>query len=90
MVREPKSYKDMVIPWEVKELKRFKCCIAKLNEESGKIEDCALTIQEFANKYNTTYDRIYASLRQNNRCERKYKFIRITAQQFADIVNLTL
>lgn len=71
-------------------LKRFKCCVAKLNEESGEIEDCALTIQEFADKYNTTYDRIYASLRQNNRCERKYKFIRITAQQFADIVNLTL
>lgn len=71
-------------------LNRFKCPIAKINETTNKIEDTALTIREFANKYNTTYDRIYASLKQNNRCERKYKFIRITAKQFADINNLSL
>ena len=71
-------------------LKRFKCCVAKINEETQEIEDSALTIREFAIKYNTTYDRIYSSLCQNNRCERKYKFIRITANQFAEINNLSL
>lgn len=71
-------------------LSRFKCAVAKINEATEEIEDTALTIQEFADKYNTTYDRIYASLRQNNRCERKYKFIRITANQFAEINNLSL
>lgn len=71
-------------------LNRYKCCIAKINEETNEIEDTALTIKEFANKYNTTYDKIYASLIQNNRCERKYKFIRITAKQFAEINNLSL
>ncbi len=71
-------------------LKRFKCCIAKVNEETNEIEDTALTIQEFAEKYNTTYNKIYASIRQNNRCERKYKFIRITANQFAEINKLSL
>lgn len=76
--------------WLEKFLKRFKCCVAKINEETKEIEDTALTIHEFAEKYNTTYDRIYASLYQNNRCERKYKFIRITATQFAEINNLSL
>lgn len=71
-------------------LSRYKCPIAKINEETNQIEDSALTIREFANKYNTTYDRIYASLIQNNHCERKYKFIRITAEQFAEINNLSL
>lgn len=71
-------------------LNRFKCCIAKINEETNEIEDTALTIQEFVERYNTTYDRIYASIRQNNRCERKYKFIRITANQFAEINKLSL
>ena len=71
-------------------LARFNCCVAKLDENSGEIEDTALTIQEFAKKYNTTYQRIYASIRQNNRCERKYKFIRITANQFAEINKLSL
>lgn len=71
-------------------LKRHSCCIAKINEPTQEIEDTALTIKEFADKYNTTYNRIYASLRQNNRCERKYKFIRITAEQFAEINNLSL
>ena len=71
-------------------LNRHKCCIAKINELTQEIEDTALTIKEFANKYNTTYNRIYASLKQNNRCERKYKFIRITAEQFAEINSLSL
>ena len=57
---------------------------------TGKIEDSALTLTEFAKKYNTTYNRIYSSIRQNNRCERKYKFIRITAEEFAEINNLSL
>lgn len=71
-------------------LSRFTCCVAKINESSGEIEDTALTIKDFANKYNTTYNRIYSSVLQNNRCERKYKFIRITADQFAEINNLSL
>jgi predicted GIY-YIG superfamily endonuclease len=71
-------------------LQRFKCCVAKINENTGEIEDSALTIQEFAERYNTTYDKIYASLRQHNRCERKYKFIRITANKFAELNNLSL
>lgn len=71
-------------------LKRFTCCVAKINELTQEIEDTALTIREFADKYNTTYNRIYASLLQNNRCERKYKFIRITAKQFAEINHLSL
>ena len=71
-------------------LKRFSACVAKINEETQEIEDSALTIKEFANKYGTTYSRIYASILQNNRCERKYKFIRITANQFAEINHLSL
>lgn len=71
-------------------LMRHSLCVAKINEETGTIEDTALTIHEFAQKYNTTYQKIYASIRQNNRCERKYKFIRITAKQFAEINNLSL
>ena len=71
-------------------LKRFNLCIAKVNEQTGEIEDTALTIREFAEKYNTTYQKIYASIIQNNRCERKYKFIRITAKQFAEINKLSL
>ena len=71
-------------------LNRYKCPVAKINELTKEIEATALTIQEFAIKYNTTYERIYASLRQNNRCERKYKFIRITAKQFAEINTLSL
>lgn len=71
-------------------LNRFTCCVAKINEETGEIEDSALTIREFATKYNTTYNRIYSSIIQNNRCERKYKFIRITAEEFAEINNLSL
>lgn len=76
--------------WLSKFLKRHKCCVAKINENSGEIEDTALTIKEFAEKYNTTYDKIYHSLKRNDRCERKYKFIRITAEQFAEINNLSL
>lgn len=71
-------------------LKRHTCCVAKINETTGQIEDTALTIAEFAEKYNTTYNRIYSSIRQNNRCERKYKFVRITAEEFAEINNLSL
>ena len=71
-------------------LKRFNLCVAKVNEQTGEIEDTALTIREFAEKYNTTYQKIYASIIQNNRCERKYKFIRITAKQFAEINKLSL
>lgn len=71
-------------------LKRHKFCIAKINEQTNEIEDSALTIREFAQKYNTTYERIYSSIAQNNRCERKYKFIRITANQFAELNNLSL
>ena len=54
------------------------------------IEDTALTIKEFAERYNTTYNKIYHSLKRDDRCERKYKFIRITANQFAEINNLSL
>ena len=32
----------------------------------------------------TTYNEIYNSLLRSDRCERKYKFIRITAKQFAE------
>lgn len=71
-------------------LKRHTCCVAKINEETNEIEDTALTIREFADKYNTTYDKIYASICQNNRCDKKYKFIRITAEQFAELNNLSL
>lgn len=71
-------------------LKRFNLCVAKVNEQTGEIEDTALTIREFAEKYNTTYQKIYASIIQNNRCERKYKFIRITAKQFAEINKISL
>ena len=71
-------------------LNRYKCCIAKINEETKEIEDTSLTIQDFAIKYNTTYSKIYSSINQGNRCERKYKFIRITAKQFAEINNLSL
>lgn len=71
-------------------LKRFTLCVAKVNETTGEIEDTALTIREFAEKYNTTYQKIYASILQNNRCERKYKFIRITAKQFAEINKISL
>ena len=76
--------------WIKRFLKRFTCCVAKINEETKEIEDTSLTIQTFAEKYNTTYNKIYASIRQNNRCERKYKFIRISANQFAEINNLSL
>ena len=76
--------------WLDKFLARHTCCVAKINEDTGEIEDTALTIREFAQKYNTTYSRIYASIIQNNRCEKKYKFIRITAKQFAEINNLSL
>jgi group I intron endonuclease len=76
--------------WLEKFLKRHTCCVAKINEQTEEIEDTALTIKDFANKYNTTYDRIYLSIRQNQRCERKYKFIRITAETFAEINNLSL
>lgn len=76
--------------WLNRFLQRHTLCVAKINEENGQIEDTALTIQEFALKYNTTYEKIYSSIRQNNRCERKYKFIRITADQFAEINNLSL
>lgn len=71
-------------------LRRFNLCVAKINEQTGEIEDTALTIREFAKKYNTTYQKIYASIIQNNRCERKYKFIRITAKQFAEINKISL
>ena len=71
-------------------LKRFTLCVAKVNEATSEIEDTALTIREFAEKYNTTYQKIYASILQNNRCERKYKFIRITAKQFAEINKISL
>ena len=83
-------YQNNKEEWLKTFLNRFKCAVAKIDETTKEIEDTALTIQEFADKYNTTYDRIYASLRQNNRCERKYKFIRITANQFAEINNLSL
>ena len=71
-------------------LNRYKLCVAKINEDTNEIEDTSLTIQEFATKYNTTYSKIYSSINQNNRCERKYKFIRITAKQFAEINKLSL
>lgn len=71
-------------------LKRFNLCVAKINEQTNEIEDTALTIREFAEKYNTTYQKIYASIIQNNRCERKYKFIRITAKQFAEMNKISL
>lgn len=71
-------------------LKRFNLCVAKINEQTNEIEDTALTIREFAEKYNTTYQKIYASIIQSNRCERKYKFIRITAKQFAEINRVSL
>ena len=71
-------------------LKRFNLCVAKVNEQTSEIEDTALTIRAFAEKYNTTYQKIYASIIQNNRCERKYKFIRITAKQFAEINKISL
>ena len=76
--------------WMETFLERHKFCVAKINEQTNTIEDTALTIQEFAEKYNTTYSKIYSSIRQNNRCERKYKFIRITANEFANINNLSL
>lgn len=76
--------------WLSRFLKRFKCCVAKINEKTKEIEDTSLTIRAFAEKYNTTYDKIYRSLVQDNRCERKYKFIRITAEKFAEINNLSL
>lgn len=71
-------------------LNRHNFCVAKINETTQEIEDTALTITEFAKKYNTTYSKIYSSIRQNNRCERKYKFIRITADEFAEINKLSL
>ena len=71
-------------------LKRHTCCVAKINEQTKEIEDTALTIKEFAERYNTTYNKIYHSLKRDDRCERKYKFIRITAKQFAEINNLSL
>ena len=71
-------------------LKRHTCCVAKINEQTKEIEDTALTIKEFAERYNTTYNKIYHSLKRGDRCERKYKFIRITANQFAEINNLSL
>lgn len=76
--------------WLDRFLKRHTCCVAKINETTNQIEDTSLTIREFAEKYNTTYNRIYSSILQNNRCERKYKFIRITAEDFAKINNLSL
>lgn len=71
-------------------LKRHTCCVAKINEDTNEIEDTALAIKDFAEKYNTTYNKIYSSIYQNNRCERKYKFIRITANEFAEINKLSL
>lgn len=62
----------------------------KINEQTKEIEDTALTIKDFAKRYNTTYNKIYHSLKHGYRCERKYKFIRITANQFAEINNLSL
>lgn len=76
--------------WLKRFLERHTCCVAKINENTNEIEDTALTIKEFAEKYNTTYTKIYSSIRQNNRCEKKYKFIRITAKEFAEINNLSL
>lgn len=76
--------------WLKRFLKRHECCVAKINELTNEIEDTALTIKEFAEKYNTTYNKIYHSLKRGDRCERKYKFIRITAEQFAEINNLSL
>ena len=76
--------------WLTVFLKRFTACVAKINEDTQEIEDSALTIREFAEKYNTTYSKIYSSILQDNRCERKYKFIRITANQFAEINHLSL
>lgn len=76
--------------WLNRFLKRFTCCVAKIDEKTGEIEDSSLTIQDFCKKYDTTYNKIYASIRQNNRCERKYKFIRITSEDFAKINNLSL
>lgn len=64
--------------------------MAKINEQTKEIEDTALTIKDFAERYNTTYNKIYHSLKHGYRCERKYKFIRITANQFAEINNLSL
>ena len=64
--------------------------MAKINEQTKEIEDTALTIKDFAERYNTTYNKIYHSLKRDDRCERKYKFIRITANQFAEINNLSL
>lgn len=76
--------------WLKKFLDRHKCCVAKINEETGIIEDTSLTIKEFAEKYNTTYNKIYHSLKRNDKCERKYKFIRITANEYAKFNNLSL
>ncbi len=76
--------------WLKNFLARFKCCVAKINETTGQIEDTSLSIRCFTEKYNTTYNKIYSSICQNNRCERKYKFIRITADQFAEINKLSL
>ena len=76
--------------WLKKFLSRHNCCVAKINENTGEIEDSALKIKDFAEKYHTTYNKIYHSIMQNNRCDRKYKFIRITAERFAEINNLSL
>lgn len=76
--------------WLLTFLNRHTFCVAKVNEKTNQIEDTALTIREFAEKYDTTYSKIYSSIRQNNRCERKYKFIRITANEFANINHLSL
>ena len=37
--------------WLERFLKRYTCCVAKVNEKTGEIEDSALTIREFADKY---------------------------------------
>ncbi|MCI6366859.1 MAG: GIY-YIG nuclease family protein [Spirochaetia bacterium] len=76
--------------WLKRFLKRFTCCVAKINEQTREIEDSSLTIRNFAEKYNTTYNKIYQSLIQNNRCEKKYKFIRISSEDFAKLNKLSL
>lgn len=71
-------------------LNRFTFCVARINEKTQVIEDAALTPTEIAKKYNTTYSKVINSIYRGDRCERKYKFIRISAEEFAKINNLTL
>ncbi len=78
---------DQINEWERSFIKSQEnnVLIALVNEENGDFLDTATKIAEMAERFeDLSYSKIYHSIKRGDRAGRKYKFIRITANEFLD------